>query len=91
MNGMSIRKSAKACGINPDTAFKWRHKILGGIENDRLQRIKSRFETLKKRAFVLNRNSLQCRENSPYIKRVNFQRKIHHKKKIISCKIDGDT
>lgn len=54
MNGMSIRKSAKACGINPDTAFKWRHKILGGgIENDRLQRIKSRFETLKKKSLCV--------------------------------------
>ena len=32
MNGMSIRKSAKACGINPDTAFKWRHKILDFLQ-----------------------------------------------------------
>lgn len=32
MNGMSIRKSAKACGINADTAFKWRHKILDSLQ-----------------------------------------------------------
>lgn len=32
MQGMSIRKSAKECGINADTAFKWRHKILDSLQ-----------------------------------------------------------
>ena len=32
MQGMSIRKSAKECGINADTAFKWRHKILDPLQ-----------------------------------------------------------
>ena len=33
MQGMSIRKSAKECGINADTAFKWRHKILDSLQS----------------------------------------------------------
>lgn len=33
MQGMSIRKSAKECGINTDTAFKWRHKILDSLQS----------------------------------------------------------
>lgn len=32
MQGMSIRKSAKECGINVDTAFKWRHKIIDSLQ-----------------------------------------------------------
>lgn len=32
-NHMSIRKSAKACGINKSTSFEWRHKILDALKN----------------------------------------------------------
>ena len=33
MNGFTVRKSAKICGINKDTAFIWRHKILDALQN----------------------------------------------------------
>ena len=33
MNGYSIRKSAEICGMNKDTAFVWRHKILDALQN----------------------------------------------------------
>ena len=33
-NGMSIRKSAAAVGINPNTSFQWRHKILNAIKSE---------------------------------------------------------
>lgn len=33
MNGLSIRKSAKVCGIHKNTAFAWRHKILDALQN----------------------------------------------------------
>lgn len=33
MNGFSVRKSAAICGINKDTAFIWRHKILDALQN----------------------------------------------------------
>lgn len=33
MNGFSVRKSALICGINKDTAFIWRHKILDTLQN----------------------------------------------------------
>lgn len=33
MNGFSVRKSAVICGINKDTAFIWRHKILDAMQN----------------------------------------------------------
>ena len=32
MNGDSLRKSAKECGINLPTSFQWRHKILDALE-----------------------------------------------------------
>ena len=32
MNGMSIRRSAEVCGINKDTAFIWRHKVLDALQ-----------------------------------------------------------
>ena len=32
-NHMSIRKSAKACGINKSTSFEWRHKILDALKH----------------------------------------------------------
>ena len=32
MNGWSIRKSAKYCGIHPNTASYWRYKILSTLE-----------------------------------------------------------
>lgn len=31
MNGLSIRKTATACGIHRNTAFLWRHKILNAL------------------------------------------------------------
>ena len=31
-NGMSIRNSAAIVGINPNTSFQWRHKILNAIK-----------------------------------------------------------
>lgn len=31
MNGFTVRKSAEICGINKDTAFIWRHKILDAL------------------------------------------------------------
>ena len=33
MNGFTVRKSAEICGINKDTAFIWRHKILDALQN----------------------------------------------------------
>ena len=33
MNGFSLRKSANICGIHRNTAFAWRHKILGALQN----------------------------------------------------------
>lgn len=33
MNGTSIRKAATICGINRNTAFIWRHKILDALQN----------------------------------------------------------
>ncbi len=32
MNGFSVRKSALYCGISKNTAFTWRHKILGALQ-----------------------------------------------------------
>lgn len=32
MNGFSVRKSADICGINKDTSFIWRHKILDALQ-----------------------------------------------------------
>lgn len=31
MDGLSVRKAAEACGINRNTAFIWRHKILDAL------------------------------------------------------------
>ncbi len=33
MDGLTVRKSAEICGINKDTAFIWRHKILDALQN----------------------------------------------------------
>ena len=33
MNGFTVRKSAEICGVNKDTAFIWRHKILDALQN----------------------------------------------------------
>ncbi len=33
INGFSVRKSANICGIHRNTAFAWRHKILGALQN----------------------------------------------------------
>ena len=33
MLGLPVRKSAEICGINKDTAFIWRHKILDALQN----------------------------------------------------------
>jgi hypothetical protein len=33
MMGLSLRKSASKCGISNATAFYWRHKILGALQN----------------------------------------------------------
>ncbi len=33
INGFSVRKSAYVCGIHRNTAFAWRHKILGALQN----------------------------------------------------------
>ena len=33
MNGLSICKTAAACGIHRNTAFIWRHKILDALQN----------------------------------------------------------
>ena len=33
MMGLSVRKSASKCGISNATAFYWRHKILGALQN----------------------------------------------------------
>lgn len=33
MSGLTIRKSAAICGIDKDTAFIWRHKILDALQN----------------------------------------------------------
>ncbi len=32
MNGLSIRKTAVACGIHRNTTFLWRHKILDALQ-----------------------------------------------------------
>ena len=33
MHGFSVRKTASICGIHRNTAFIWRHKILGALQN----------------------------------------------------------
>lgn len=33
MNGLSVLRSAEICGINKDTAFIWRHKVLDALQN----------------------------------------------------------
>ena len=33
LNGTSLRKTAFVCGINRNTAFLWRHKILDTLQN----------------------------------------------------------
>ena len=33
MNSFSVRRSAEICGINKDTAFIWRHKVLDALQN----------------------------------------------------------
>lgn len=33
LNGLSIIKSAKICGISKNTSFAWRHKILDALQN----------------------------------------------------------
>lgn len=33
MSGLSIRKTAVACGIHRNTAFLWRHNILDALQN----------------------------------------------------------
>lgn len=33
MNGLSLRKTAEICGINKNTAFVWRHKVLDVLQN----------------------------------------------------------
>ena len=33
VNGFTVRKSAEICGINKDTAFIWRRKILDALQN----------------------------------------------------------
>lgn len=33
MHGMSLRKTAEYCGINKNTAFYWRHKILDALQH----------------------------------------------------------
>ena len=33
INGFTVRNSAEICGINKDTAFIWRHKILDALQN----------------------------------------------------------
>lgn len=33
MNGLSLEKTASTCGINKNTAFAWRHKILDALQN----------------------------------------------------------
>ena len=32
IDGLSVRKAAQICGINKDTAFRWRHRFLAFIE-----------------------------------------------------------
>ncbi len=33
MHGFSVRKTASICGIHRNTAFIWRHKVLGALQN----------------------------------------------------------
>ena len=33
MNSFTVRRSAEICGINKDTAFIWRHKVLDALQN----------------------------------------------------------
>src|SRR5690606_40116679 len=33
VEGLSVRKAARRLGINKDTAFRWRHRILAVLEN----------------------------------------------------------
>ena len=60
MNGWSIRKSAKYCGIHPNTAFYWRHKILKVLtkkdDNDKLGGIIEADETFFEESQKGNKN-----------------------------------
>src|SRR5688572_33176449 len=35
----TIRATAKVVGISPSTAFRWRHRLLGGLATNRAERL----------------------------------------------------
>jgi transposase-like protein len=40
----TIRATAKAIGISPSTAFRWRHRLLGGVRANRTERLSGEIE-----------------------------------------------
>ena len=87
MNGMSIRKSAKACGINPDTAFKWRHKILDSLQtmhkNVKLNGVVEADETFFPLSFKGNHN----KSNFKLPRESHHRGKSNHKRGISSDQV----
>ena len=57
MNGLSIRKTAVACGIHRNTAFLWRHKILALTALLRLTKL---FSPSRTRAIIARVRHLLC-------------------------------
>lgn len=39
LENQSVRKSAKICGIDPTTAFRWRHRFLSAFSQDKTQKM----------------------------------------------------
>ena len=67
MNGLSIRKTAVACGIHRNTAFLWRHKILDALQNmaddvtlDGITEADETFSPSRTRAIIARVRHLLC-------------------------------
>ena len=39
VDGLSVRKAAKCCGLDPTTAFRWRHRFLSSIAETKAKRL----------------------------------------------------
>jgi transposase-like protein len=95
MNGISVRKTAHACGIHINTAFAWRHKILDALQNmaasvslDGIIEADETFFNLsykgnhwKSKSFTMPR-TVHKRGNDTHI------RGISHEKVCVPCAID---
>lgn len=89
LDGLSVRKAADACGINRNTAFVWRHKILDALMiyakrrklNGVIEADDTYFRLSYKGSTPPNRSSFKRGEASP-------KRGISKDKVCVSCAID---